>query len=138
MTDLLNRAVREVLATLDDEGCKTGVCAIAAGAMHRNGHDIDARSVAAGVAAAFAKFQQDLYVVLGADILSSLDVDAFADESTDVDAFADESTDVGESDCLASDEPCDECESDEGAGRLFAALLSALIDEDEREDERKD
>ena len=128
MTDLLNRAVREVLATLDDEGCKTGVCAIAAGAMHRNGHDIDARSVAAGVAAAFAKFQQDLYVVLGADILSSLDVDAFADESTD----------VGESDCLASDEPCDECESDEGAGRLFAALLSALIDEDEREDERKD
>lgn len=128
MTDMMNRAVREVLATLDDDDCKTGVCAIAAGVMHRNGYDIDARSVAAGVTAAFAKFQQDMYVVLGADILNSPDVDPFADESTD----------VGESDCLASDEPCDECESDEGAGRLFAALLSALIDEDEREDERKD
>ncbi|MDK8637505.1 hypothetical protein QP866_06650 [Corynebacterium imitans] len=128
MTDFLNRAVREVLTALDDDDCKTGVCAIAAGAMTRNGYDVDARSVAAGVSAAFAKCQQDLYLALGADILNSPEVDAFADESTD----------VGESNCLASDEPCDECESDEGAGRLFAALLSALIDEDEREDERKD
>lgn len=114
MTDMMNRAVREVLTTLDDDDCKTGVCAIAAGVMHRNGYDIDERSVAAGVTAAFAKFQQDLYVVLGADIMSSPVVDAFADESTD-----------DENSCLTQEGPCDDC-ADEQPGSLLDVLLAAL------------